>query len=142
MTHARWAFAAAVALLTTLDVSVAQVVGGTTVGVEVTQSFILGLSAKRQVIGQRVYNEEGETVGRIDDLIVSPDDAVSFVIVGAGGFVGVRRHLVAIPVNFLATREGGFTLAGATKAAIKALPGFEYAKPLDRAITSNPSFHR
>ena len=46
-----------------------------------------------------------------------------------GGFVGLKRHQVAIPVAQLQERDGSFVLPGATKAAIKALPAFEYAKP-------------
>ena len=144
MKHASGIVALGIALLFSSKASVAQVSGATTidVNVAVTQGLVFGLSAKRQVIDQRVYNENGEAVGRIDDLIVAPDDAVSFGIVGAGGFVGLRRHQVAIPINLLAAREVGFTLAGAAKAAIKSLRGFEYTTPLDRAITRNPVFHR
>jgi hypothetical protein len=53
---------------------------------------------------------------------------VSFVIIGAGGFVGLKRHEVAIPVEQLSERNAVIVLPGATKAAIKALPSFEYAK--------------
>jgi len=35
------------------------------------------------------------------DLIIAPDTSVSFVVVGAGGFVGLGKHDVAIPVNQL-----------------------------------------
>src|SRR5262249_40046408 len=80
-------------------------------------------------MAQPVYNEQTQKVGIIDDLIVAPDTTVSFVIIGAGGFVGVGRHDVAIPVNQLKQQDDGkFILAGATKEAIKALPKFEYAK--------------
>jgi len=48
--------------------------------------------------------------------------------IGAGGFAGVGRHDVAIPVNQLKHEEGKIVLPGATKEAIKALPKFEYAK--------------
>ena len=109
----------------------AQVAGTTTVGVEITsvQVVTAGWSAKKQILGKTVYNEEGEQVGKIDDLIVGPGSSVSTVIVGAGGFVGLNRHQVAIPVAQLGERDGDFVLPGATKAAIKALPPFEYAKP-------------
>jgi len=50
------------------------------------------------------------------------------VIVGAGGFVGVGRHDVAIPVTQLNQKDGKFILPGATKDSIKALPKFEYAR--------------
>jgi hypothetical protein len=109
----------------------AQVAGTTTIGVQVTklQFVASGWSAKKQILGKIVYNEDGEQVGKIDDLIIAPDSAVSFVIVGAGGFVGLKRHHVAIPAEQLGERDGNFVLPGATKAVIKALPAFEYAKP-------------
>jgi hypothetical protein len=108
-----------------------QVAGTTTVGVQVTKLQLVasGWSAKKQILGKIVYNEDGDQVGRIDDLIIAPDSAVSFVIVGAGGFVGLKRHQVAIPAEQLGERDGNFVLPGATKAVIKALPAFEYAKP-------------
>ena len=52
----------------------------------------IGWSAKKQILRQPVYNEQNQKVGTIDNLVVAPDTAVSFIIVGAGGFVGVGRH--------------------------------------------------
>jgi hypothetical protein len=107
----------------------AQVAGTTTIGIAVAQvqEVAVGWSAKKQIIGHVVYNDAGDKVGKIDDLIVAPDSSVSYAIVGAGGFVGLRRHHVAIPVTQLSQRDGEFLLPGATKAAIKAMPTFDYA---------------
>lgn len=107
----------------------AQVAGTTTIGIAVAQvqEVAVGWSAKKQIIGHVVYNDTGDKVGKIDDLIVAPDSSVSYAIVGAGGFVGLRRHHVAIPVTQLSQRDGEFLLPGATKAAIKAMPTFDYA---------------
>ncbi len=45
-----------------------------------------------------------------------------------GGFLGVGRHDVAIPVSQIKQQsDGKFILAGATKDALKAMPPFEYA---------------
>jgi hypothetical protein len=108
----------------------AQVAGSTTVGVAVEEmkAVALGWSVKKQILGQYVYNEQKQRVGKIDDLIVAPDTSVSFAIIGAGGFVGLGRHDVAIPVSQLKQQDGKFVLPGATKEAIKALPKFEYAR--------------
>jgi hypothetical protein len=128
MKRTDFAWIAGLALLVLAVQARAQVAGSTTIGVAVAQvqSVALGWSAKKQIIGRTVYNEAGEKVGRVDDLIVTPDDAVSFAIVGVGGFIGVNRHHVAIPVGQLLPQAGDFVLAGATKAAIKALPAFDY----------------
>jgi sporulation protein YlmC with PRC-barrel domain len=117
-------------VLSAAGYAAAQVAGSTRLGVAVeeTKAVALGWSAKKQVLGQAVYNEQNQRVGTIDDLIIAPDTAVSFVIVGAGGFVGVGRHDVAIPATQLKQQDGKFVLPGATKEAVKALPKFEYAK--------------
>jgi sporulation protein YlmC with PRC-barrel domain len=108
----------------------AQVAGSTRLGVAVEEmkAVALGWSVTKQILGQNVYNEQNQRVGKIDDLIIAPDTAVSFVIVGAGGFVGLGRHDVAVPVTQLKQQDGKFVLPGATKEAIKALPKFEYAR--------------
>ena len=97
----------------------AQVAGSTRLGVAVEEmkTVALGWSAKKQVLGQSVYNEQKQKVGTIDDLIIAPDTSVSFVIVGAGGFVGLGKHDVAIPVTQLSQQNGKFLLPGATKDA-------------------------
>ena len=108
----------------------AQTAGSTSLGVAVEELKVVavGWSVKKQIIGKTVYNENNQKVGRIDDLIVAPDSAVSFAIIGAGGFVGLGRHDVAIPVQQIKLQDDKFILPGATKEAIKALPKFEYAK--------------
>jgi len=72
----------------------AQVAGTTTIGSASAEirAVAVGWSARKQILGHDVYNEDNEKVGKVDDLIVTPDNAVSFAIAGAGGFVGVRRH--------------------------------------------------
>jgi len=118
------------AILSTSNSAPAQVAGSTVVGVAITEmrDVAVGWSAKKQIMGRPVYNEKNEKVGAIDDIIITPDKAVSYAIVGAGGFVGVGRHDVAIPVNQLTQQDGKFVLSGATRDVIKALPKFEYAK--------------
>lgn len=108
----------------------AQVAGATTIGVEVSQLQVVaaGWSVRRQVLGKTLLNENGERVGRIEDLIVTPDGSLSFALVSAALFVGLDRHDVAIPVSQITIRDGNFVLPGATKAAVKAMPPFEYAK--------------
>ena len=107
-----------------------QVVGSTPLGVAVAElrDVTEGLSAKRQIIGRTVHNDKGQAIGTVDDIIVAPDKAISYAIIGAGGFLGVDKHDVAIPVSKLKEEDGKFVLAGATKASIEAMPPFEYAR--------------
>ena len=108
----------------------AQVAGRATIGLATAEmdAVVLGWSAKKQVLGKPLYNEKNEKVGTIDDVIITPDQAVSYAIVGAGGFVGLAKHDVAIPIIQIKQDDGKFVLEGATQDVIKAMPKFEYAK--------------
>ena len=110
----------------------APVAGTTTGAIAVTADELLivakGWSAKNQIMGKDVYNDKNEKVGVVNDLIIAPDKAVSYAIIGAGGFLGMGKHDVAIRVNNFKLVEGKITLPGATKEALKAMPAFEYAK--------------
>jgi sporulation protein YlmC with PRC-barrel domain len=107
-------------------------VAGTTTTVEatVTESIQLaeGWSVKKTLMGKTIYNDAGQKVGKVEDLIISPDKNVSYVIVGAGGFVGIGRHDVAIPVTQIQDKAGKLVMAGATQDTIKAMPEFAYIK--------------
>lgn len=108
----------------------AQVAGGTTtVEARVLEStqIAMGWSVKKTLMGKTIYNDSGTKVGKVDDLIISPDKKVTYVIVGAGGFVGIGRHDVAIPVSQIQDQSGKLVMAGATKDMIKAMPEFTYA---------------
>jgi sporulation protein YlmC with PRC-barrel domain len=116
--------------LTAPALSHAQVAGSTVIGVSVAElrDVTLGWSAKRQILGQAVYNDNNERVGSIDDIIVRGDKSVTYAIVNAGGFLAVAKHDVAVPVSQLKLVDNKLVLAGATKDALKASPPFEYAK--------------
>ncbi len=110
-------------------VAKAQVAGSTLIGVAAAElrTVALGWSAKRQVLGQSVFNEKAERVGAIDDILISPDRAVSYAIINAGGFLGVAKHDVAVPVDQLKLVGHKLILAGATRDALKETPPFEYS---------------
>jgi sporulation protein YlmC with PRC-barrel domain len=116
----------------------AQVAGTTkesdTKVIESTQ-IAKGWSAKRSVIGQKLYNDSGEVVGKIKDLIISPDENISYMIVSAGGFLGIASHDVAIPVQKIQREKGKFVMPGANKSTVKAMPKFIYANnAFDRSM--------
>jgi len=121
-------FAGAVLILGAMPAA-AQVAGSTTLGVSVAElrEVMEGWSAKRQILGQRVYNDKQEHIGTVEDIIISPDKTVSYGIVGAGGFLGFDRRDVAIPVNQFKLTDGKLVLPGANKETLAGMPPFEYA---------------
>ena len=108
----------------------AQVAGTQPLGISVeeSQAILAGWSVRKSILNKPVFNESGARVGVIHDIIVAPDRSVSFAIIAANQFLGVSNHDVAIPVEQLDFVDGKLVLTGATKAAIKSLPEFEYAK--------------
>jgi sporulation protein YlmC with PRC-barrel domain len=106
------------------------VAGEQKLGVTVAEmkAIVLGWSARNDILGQPVYNEKGEKLGTVDDVIVTPARSVSFAVIGTGGFVGLAKHDVAIPVDQMKLEEKKLILPGATKDALKALPEFQYAQ--------------
>jgi sporulation protein YlmC with PRC-barrel domain len=84
-----------------------------------------GWSVRKRILGKPVYNEAGEKVGKVNDLFVAPDNGMSYLIIGAGGFLGVGRHDVAVPVTQVLDQGGRFVMPGATEEVIKAMPRFE-----------------
>jgi sporulation protein YlmC with PRC-barrel domain len=81
---------------------------------------------------QNVYDPSNNTIGTIDDVLISTEGRVSALIVGVGGFLGVGEKDVAIPFRAIrASRKDNNTwvlVLNTTKDALKAAPGFTYDK--------------
>jgi sporulation protein YlmC with PRC-barrel domain len=91
------------------------------------EAIVLGWSAKKDLLDKPVYNETKQKIGEIEDIIVTPDNAASFAVIGVGGFLGLGERRVAIPFKQIKLQGTNLLLPGATKEALKALPEFKYA---------------
>jgi hypothetical protein len=90
------------------------------------QSVATGYRTSK-VVGSSVVNETNDTVGTIDDLIVTPSEKVPFAVLSVGGFLGMGTKYVVVPYSSLQVRDKKMVLPGATKESLKALPEFKYA---------------
>lgn len=105
------------------------VAGTAVLGVAVTESIAVAVGYRAsKFLGATVYNDEGEKIGRIGDLIIKADGKLSYAIVDVGGFLGIGQHQVAIPVGQFTAVKPKIVLPGATKDALKALPEFHYTR--------------
>ena len=52
-----------------------------------------------KVVGLSVYNENNESVGSINDVLMDKSGNIKAVVIGVGGFLGVGEHLVAVPFD-------------------------------------------
>ena len=90
------------------------------------QSVATGYRTSK-VVGSTVVNEANETVGTIDDLIVTPNEKVPFAVLSVGGFLGMGTKYVVVPFSALQVKDKRMMLPGATKDSLKSLPEFKYA---------------
>jgi hypothetical protein len=79
-----------------------------------------------KVVGSTVVNETNQTVGTIDDLIVTPTEKVPFAVLSVGGFLGMGTKYVVVPFSSLQVKDKQMVLPGATKDSLIALPAFKY----------------
>ena len=80
-----------------------------------------------KVVGSTVVNETNETVGTIDDLIVTPGGQAPYAVLSVGGFLGMGTKYVVVPFTSLKIVDKKMVLPGGTKDALKTHPEFKYA---------------
>jgi hypothetical protein len=90
------------------------------------QKLAAGYRASK-IIGSSVVNNANETIGKIDDLLVSPDGKQPYAVLSIGGFLGMGSRLVVVPFNTLKFAGKKVTLPGGTKEGLEKLPVFKYA---------------
>jgi sporulation protein YlmC with PRC-barrel domain len=92
------------------------------------------------LIGRPVRSPNGDSVGEIADLVLSPADTVSSAVVAVGGFFGVGEHEVEVPFDKLVVAPDRSTvLVTMSKEQLAATPEFSrdnlQRKPTDvRAV--------
>ena len=103
---------------------------GTPQTVELVKVDVQKLSAgyrSSQVVGSSVVNDANETIGKIDDLLVSRDGKRPYAVLSIGGFLGMGTRLVVVPYDTLKFSDNKVILPGGTKEGLKLLPEFKYA---------------
>jgi sporulation protein YlmC with PRC-barrel domain len=106
----------------------AVVVGVQPISATELSHLVTGWSAKKQILGKTVFNDKNQKIGVIDDIVIGPEKTVSYAIIGAGGFLGVGKHDVAISINHFEQRGEKFVIVGITKETLKNAPEFKYAE--------------
>ena len=92
------------------------------------QKVAAGYRASK-VIGSNVLNEANETIGKIDDLLVTRDGKEPYAVLSIGGFLGMGTHMVVVRYDSLRfDPDNKIVLPGGTKDGLMMLPAFEYAK--------------
>ena len=88
------------------------------------------LMSASDYIGKTVYDQAGNNIGEVNDLIVSGDGNVEAVILGVGGFLGIGEKDVAVNTNAVQMVQDGDTrrlVVQSTKEVLEAAPSYDRA---------------
>ena len=75
-----------------------------------------------------VYNVDGKKIGRVVDIIVTQQAAVSYFIVDVGGFAGIGAKQIAVPASAFKIVDKKVVLPNVTESQLKSLPAFHFSK--------------
>lgn len=101
-----------------------------------------------KLIGRNIVNASGDTVGKIDSVVIDQSGQVRYVIVGVGGFLGIGKKDVALAWEELTIADNGEkVMTNATKDQLAALPEHKFPESVnpgtvysyDEAVKSNPT---
>ena len=88
-----------------------------------------------KIVGSKVINLKGETLGKIENLVIDIDTGrIVYAVLESGGFLGIGDKLIPVPWESLAAlpSEGLFFLNQSKEQMVKA-PAFDKSKPPDMA---------
>jgi sporulation protein YlmC with PRC-barrel domain len=77
------------------------------------------------LLSRHLWNEAGQVMGDIDDLMINPKGKVQTIILSVGRLLGMEEKLVALPFTPLKVSGDGIVY-NITEQQIKELPAFHY----------------
>jgi len=107
------------------------------------ENAIRPVNRAHSLLGMEVKNRDGEKLGEIKDIVVDLQSGrISYVALSAGGFLGIREKLIAVPANSVTPSESGsFLILDATRGEIQDAPGFAATNwPDHRMASHDPVF--
>jgi hypothetical protein len=79
-----------------------------------------------KIVGASVYNDQNQSVGSIDDVLMNRDNKANTAVISVGGFLGMGSKLVSVPFDQLKVENDRIVMPGATKASLTGMPEYKY----------------
>jgi ribosomal 30S subunit maturation factor RimM len=107
-----------------------------TAGHEVLRHLTPGDRRASNLIGATVKTKAGDSIGEVEDLIVSGRNNVTAAIITVGGVLGLGEQRIGIPYGqFEIAADGRSVVIDMTKEQLQSQPAFEYADPASVAAS-------
>jgi sporulation protein YlmC with PRC-barrel domain len=84
-----------------------------------------------RLVGANVYNNQNESIGEVEDLVIENGKTITALVVAVGGFLGLGESYVALDPStvVVSNKDGNFrVLVDTSKDNLKNAPKFTYAK--------------
>jgi sporulation protein YlmC with PRC-barrel domain len=79
-----------------------------------------------KIVGASVYNDQNQSVGSVDDVLMGHNDKATMAVISVGGFLGMGSKLVSVPFDQLKVTNDRIVMPGATKASLNSMPAYKY----------------
>ncbi|HEX3992245.1 MAG TPA: PRC-barrel domain-containing protein [Acetobacteraceae bacterium] len=81
-----------------------------------------------KLIGLPVYNDHGDKIGVIDDILMPAKGGADTAVVSVGGFLGIGAKLIIIPLSHVQFTSSKLMMMGdGSKTALMAMPSYSYS---------------
>jgi|GEM_PF-798119 len=100
---------------------------------------LLHLAGLTEVEGTGVATETGEPIGKVDRAVRSPGSSQTLLVVEIGGFLGIGKHEVALPLGPFQPGVRQLTLPGYDRALLESLPVYQEAEVAAPASAPKPA---
>jgi hypothetical protein len=82
-----------------------------------------------KLVGASVYNGQDQSIGSINDVLLSDADRkADTAVISVGGFLGMGSKWVSVPFDQLKIQDNKVVMPGASKASLESMPGYSYSK--------------
>jgi sporulation protein YlmC with PRC-barrel domain len=80
-----------------------------------------------KLVGASVYGDQNQSIGSIDDVLMSDTDhRAATAVISVGGLLGMGSKLVSVPFDQLKIGNDKVVMPGATKASLEGMPEYRY----------------
>jgi sporulation protein YlmC with PRC-barrel domain len=116
------------ASMTTTRSNQANAAAGTSANESTTPRYVTADGQMRlgKIVGAGVYNDQNQSVGSVDDVLMSHNNQATTAVISVGGFLGMGSKLVSVPFDQLKVENDRIVMPGATKASLNGMPAYKY----------------
>jgi hypothetical protein len=79
-----------------------------------------------KLVGASVYNDQRQSIGSVNDVLMSANNKASAAVLSVGGFLGMGSKLVSVPFDQLKIENNRIVMPGATKESLTSMPEYKF----------------